>query len=51
MKPLFEKHMNDIMSGHFSETMMKDWDNNDSDLLRWRTKLEKSGFTDTASSH
>ena len=33
MKPLFEKHMNDIMSGHFSETMMKDWDNNDLSLI------------------
>ena len=49
MKPLFEKHMNDIMSGHFSETMMKDWDNNDSDLLRWRSETEETSFEKTMS--
>ena len=25
LRPLFEKHQDDIMSGHFSETMMADW--------------------------
>jgi ketol-acid reductoisomerase len=29
MRPLFQKHMDDIISGHFSETMMEDWDNDD----------------------
>ncbi len=29
MNPLFEKHMDDIMSGHFSKTMMEDWANDD----------------------
>jgi len=29
MKPLFQKHMDDIISGHFSKTMMEDWANDD----------------------
>src|SRR6056300_1864027 len=33
MRPLFEKHMDDIMSGHFSATMMADWNNHDHNLL------------------
>ena len=36
MRPLYQKHMDDIESGEFSSTMMKDWANNDKDLLRWR---------------
>ena len=36
MRPLFEKHMDDIMSGHFSSTMMADWKNNDQNLHNWR---------------
>ncbi|MFX7824714.1 hypothetical protein ABTK20_20185, partial [Acinetobacter baumannii] len=27
MRPLFQKHQDDIMSGHFSKTMMEDWAN------------------------
>ncbi|MBM9603868.1 ketol-acid reductoisomerase [Desulfopila inferna] len=51
LTPLFEKHMDDIMSGHFSRTMMKDWANDDADLLRWRkasgeTAFEQSVTTD-----
>ncbi len=51
MQPLFEKHMDDIMSGHFSSTMMKDWANDDANLLKWRketgeTAFEKSEATD-----
>ena len=39
------------MSGHFSSTMMADWDNDDKDLLGWReatneTAFEKSNPTD-----
>ena len=49
MKPLFEKHMDDIMSGHFSITMMKDWDNNDTDLLRWRSETGETSFEKTKS--
>lgn len=43
LKPLFNKHMDDIMSGTFSENMMKDWANNDQNLLKWR---EQTGLTD-----
>ena len=50
MRPLFEKHQDDIMSGHFSKTMMEDWANNDKNLLTWReatgnTAFEKSEAT------
>ena len=33
MEPLFHKHMDDIMSGHFSKTMMEDWANDDKNLI------------------
>ncbi len=44
LRPLFEKHMDDIMSGHFSKTMMKDWAKDDANLLKWRAQTAKSGF-------
>jgi ketol-acid reductoisomerase len=51
MRPLFNKHMDDIISGHFSKTMMEDWANNDVNLLSWRaatgeTAFEKQALTD-----
>ncbi len=51
LKPLFEKHMDDIMSGEFSRTMMEDWANDDANLLSWRaqtaeTAFEKAGSTE-----
>ncbi len=51
LTPLFEKHMDDIMSGEFSRTMMADWANDDVNLLGWRaatgeTAFEKSVNTD-----
>ena len=51
LQPLFEKHMDDIMSGHFSKTMMEDWANDDKNLLSWRaatgeTAFEKTEITD-----
>jgi ketol-acid reductoisomerase len=51
LTPLFEKHMDDIMSGHFSKTMMEDWANDDKNLLTWRaatgeTAFEKTPITD-----
>ena len=51
LQPLFEKHMDDIMSGHFSKTMMEDWANDDKNLLSWRaakgeTAFEKTVITD-----
>ena len=47
MKPLFEKHMNDIMSGHFSQTMMEDWANDDMNLLKWRAATGETAFEKT----
>jgi ketol-acid reductoisomerase len=53
MRPLFQKHQDDIMSGHFSKTMMEDWANDDKNLLTWRkatgeTAFEKTPATDKA---
>ena len=48
MKPLFEKHMDDIMSGHFSKTMMEDWANEDINLLTWRAATGETAFEKTA---
>ena len=48
MRPLFEKHMDDIMSGHFSSTMMEDWNNNDVNLLNWRAESGKTAFEKTS---
>jgi ketol-acid reductoisomerase len=47
MKPLFEKHMDDIMSGHFSKTMMEDWANDDVNLLKWRAETGETAFEKT----
>ncbi|WP_320823495.1 ketol-acid reductoisomerase [Reinekea sp.] len=44
MRPLFRKHQDDIISGHFSTTMMADWDANDKDLLRWREETGQTAF-------
>jgi len=47
MTPLFTKHMDDIMSGQFSAGMMKDWANNDKDLLNWRKATGETAFEQT----
>jgi ketol-acid reductoisomerase len=44
LRPLFEKHMDDIISGEFSKTMMADWANDDKNLLSWREQTRESGF-------
>merc|ERR1740117_2515248 len=44
MRPLYAKHQDDIITGHFSETMMADWDNDDVNLLKWRQETAQSGF-------
>jgi len=36
MRPLYNKHQDDIMDGTFSKTMMADWANDDAQLLGWR---------------
>ncbi len=48
MRPLFEKHMDDIISGHFSKTMMEDWANDDVNLLTWRAATGETAFEKTA---
>jgi len=48
MRPLYEKHQDDIMSGHFSTTMMKDWANDDANLLKWRAATQDTAFENTA---
>ena len=44
LKPLFVKHMDNILSGKFSETMMKDWENDDKELLSWREETSQTEF-------
>ena len=41
---LFQKHMDDIISGEFSATMMADWANGDANLLKWREETSKTAF-------
>ena len=53
LTPLYEKHMDDIISGKFSQTMMEDWKDGDRDLLTWREATGRTGFeqTDATSEH
>lgn len=44
LEPLFQKHMDDIMSGYFSATMMEDWANDDANLLGWRKETGETAF-------
>lgn len=48
MRPLFQKHQDDIMSGEFSKTMMEDWANNDKNLLTWRAATAETAFEKTS---
>jgi len=50
MRPLYQKHQDDIITGHFSQTMMEDWDNGDANLLKWRAETANSGFEKTPAS-
>jgi ketol-acid reductoisomerase len=47
LKPLYNKHMDDIMSGHFSKTMMDDWAKGDENLLKWRSATAETPFEKT----
>ncbi|MFC2110654.1 ketol-acid reductoisomerase, partial [Bacteroidota bacterium] len=47
MRPLFQKHMDDIISGEFSSTMMADWANDDVNLLTWRAATGETNFEKT----
>ncbi|MBL4814250.1 MAG: ketol-acid reductoisomerase [Shewanella sp.] len=44
LAPLFEKHMDDIIGGEFSRTMMVDWANDDENLLKWRADTGETAF-------
>ncbi len=47
MRPLFQTHMDNIMSGNFSQTMMADWAEDDKDLLNWRAATAETAFEKT----
>ena len=47
MRPLFKKHQDDIITGVFSTTMMKDWDAGDVNLLGWRAATNDTSFERT----
>jgi len=44
MAPLFQKHMDDIITGEFSRGMMEDWNNDDKKLLTWRAATGETNF-------
>ena len=44
MAPLYQKHMDDIITGSFSTGMMEDWANDDAKLLGWREATTESEF-------
>jgi ketol-acid reductoisomerase len=48
MRNLYEKHQDDIMTGHFSSTMMADWANDDVNLLGWRAATAETAFEKAA---
>ena len=47
LAPLYQKHMDDIISGKFSATMMEDWKAGDKDLLAWREETGRLAFEKT----
>ena len=47
MRSLYEKHMDDIISGEFSRGMMEDWANGDAKLLGWREATGETEFEKT----
>ncbi|MCH7741214.1 MAG: ketol-acid reductoisomerase [Proteobacteria bacterium] len=49
MRPLYLKHMDDIMTGDFSSGMMDDWANGDKKLLDWRKETGETVFESTES--
>jgi len=48
MRTLYEKHQDDIITGHFSKTMMEDWANDDANLLKWRAATAETAFEQAA---
>ena len=44
MRDLYNKHMDDIITGRFSAGMMEDWANDDANLLAWRAATAETNF-------
>jgi len=44
MAPLYQQHMDDIITGDFSSGMMDDWANDDKKLLGWREATAETSF-------
>ena len=44
MRPLYNKHMDDIISGEFSRGRMADWAEDDAKLLAWRAETAETAF-------
>lgn len=51
LRPLFQKHMDDILSGEFSKNMMADWAKDDVNLLSWRAATAETNFEKTAATN
>ncbi|MFP6838522.1 MAG: ketol-acid reductoisomerase [Pseudohongiellaceae bacterium] len=47
MTPLYQKHMDNIITGDFSGGMMEDWAHDDQKLLKWREATTKTGFEES----
>ena len=47
MRPLYNKHQDDIMNGNFSAGMMEDWANDDAKLHAWRADTAETAFEKT----
>ena len=47
MRPLYNKHQDDIIDGTFSRVMMEDWANDDANLLKWRAETAETAFEKT----
>ena len=44
MRDLYNKHMDDIITGRFSAGMMEDWANDDAKLMAWRAATAETSF-------
>jgi len=44
MAPLYQKHMDNIITGNFSAGMMEDWARDDQKLLEWREATAETSF-------
>ena len=44
MRDLYNKHMDNIITGRFSDGMMEDWANDDAKLLAWRAATAETSF-------